>query len=507
MWTRLETSWGRSEGKAPGSTPRGTHHSYRISPGGSIYADEWAAAAAARSDVFRGFRNPVDPRDSGGRTRRGPLPKRPSDTLSSTRSPFVYTEAENSRCSPPPQRAPSLVGHRGAVETVVDVVLIVLAVLAIAAGWSNGAIKAAGSLIGLGSGLALGLMLAPTIVEWMAASGLTGVSQRSVVAAIVILVSAAVVYALAAGVAALLGKALRHGPIRWADSLIGAVLGLATWAVVVWLVAGFAMATSLATVMQAASSSRVVATLDDLAPVPASSVLGAMDDVLASAGLPEVFTGSEPITDIAAPEGSVPDAVAQSQQSVVTVLAAKPACGVDSEGSGWVVQRGRVVTNAHVVAGASTILVRDGDGVDRATLVAFDPERDLAVLDVTDLSARPLDIGQDLGQGDQAYAAGYPGNGPFTISPQRVRAQITAQGTDIYQGGAVEREIYSLRGTIRPGNSGGPLLDSAGQVVGVVFARSTVDQDTGYALTLDELRPVLGSVGSAPISSGACSAG
>ncbi|MGN6425819.1 MarP family serine protease [uncultured Leifsonia sp.] len=395
------------------------------------------------------------------------------------------------------------------MEIVVDVVLLVLAVLAIAAGWSNGAIRAAGSLVGLGLGIALGLMLAPVVVDWMAGSGLTGVTQRSIVAAIVILVCAGVVYAVAAALASLLGKVLRHGPIRWLDSLVGAVLGLVTWAVVVWLVAGFAMATSLATVVQAANSSRVVATLNGIAPMPSSTVLGAVDDALASAGLPKVFAGGEPISPIDAPDSAVPAAVARAQDSVVTVLAAKPACGVDSEGSGWVVQRGRVVTNAHVVAGASSIVVRSGDGsgVDRATLVAFDPERDLAVLDVTDLSAQPLQIGEDLAAGDQAYAAGYPGDGPFTISPQRVRGQLTARGTDIYQSGIVERQIYSLRGSIRPGNSGGPLLDTAGDVAGVVFARSTSDADTGYALTLDELRPVLSSVGSAPISSGACSAG
>ncbi|WP_348789615.1 MarP family serine protease [Leifsonia sp. NPDC080035] len=395
------------------------------------------------------------------------------------------------------------------MEIVVDVVLLVLAVLAIAAGWSNGAIRAAGSLVGLGLGLAIGLMLAPVVVDWMAGSGLTGVTQRSVVAAIVILVCAGIVYAIAAALASLLGKVLRHGPIRWLDSLVGAVLGLVTWAVVVWLVAGFAMATSLATVVQAANSSRVVSTLNTIAPMPSSTVLGAVDDALAGAGLPKVFEGGEPITPIEAPDRSVPSAVAKAQDSVVTVLAAKPACGVDSEGSGWVVQRGRVVTNAHVVAGASSIVVRsaDGTGVDRATLVAFDPERDLAVLDVTDLSAQPLRIGEDLAAGDQAYAAGYPGDGPFTITPQRVRGELTARGTDIYQSGIVERQIYSLRGSIRPGNSGGPLLDTAGDVAGVVFARSTSDADTGYALTLDELRPVLNSVGSAPISSGACSAG
>lgn len=395
------------------------------------------------------------------------------------------------------------------MEIVVDVVLLVLAVLAVAAGWSNGAIRAAGALVGLGAGLALGLLLAPMVVDWMASSGLTGVSQRSIVAAVVLLVCAAVVYALATAAASVIGKVLRHGPIRWVDSLVGAALGFVTWAVVVWLVAGFAMATSLATVVQAADSSRVVSTLNSIAPLPSSTVLGAVDDALAGAGLPKVFEGGESIKSIGAPDPTIPAGVQNSQQSVVTVLASKPACGVDSEGSGWVVQRGRVVTNAHVVAGASSIVVRESGGttVDRATLVAFDPERDLAVLDVTDLSAPALDIGQDLAAGAPAYAAGYPGDGPFTISPQRVRDQVTARGTDIYQSGTVERQIYSLRGSIRPGNSGGPLLDQSGDVVGVVFARSTVDPDTGYALTLEELRPVLGSVGPTPISSGACSAG
>jgi S1-C subfamily serine protease len=395
------------------------------------------------------------------------------------------------------------------VETVVDVVLVVLAVLAVVAGWSKGAIRSAGTLVGLGLGLWLGLTLAPIVVGWFAASGFGAALQRSVVAGVVIVLCAGVVYAIAGALASIVGKLLRHGPIRWVDSLIGSVLGLLTWAVVVWLLAGFAMATSLATVVQAASSSRVVATLNGIAPLPPSTVLGAVDDALAGAGLPKVFEGGEPIKSVPAPDGSVPAAVSRAEESVVTVLATKPACGVDSEGSGWVVQRGRVVTNAHVVAGASSVVVRESGStsVERATLVAFDPSRDLAVLDVTDLNAPALDIGPDLTAGAAAWAAGYPGDGPFTISPQRVRDRITARGTDIYQSGSVDRDIYSLRGVVRPGNSGGPLLDENGDVAGVIFARSATDAETGYALTLAELRPVLSSVGSAPISSGACTAG
>jgi S1-C subfamily serine protease len=395
------------------------------------------------------------------------------------------------------------------VELVVDVVLVVLAIVAVIVGWRHGAIRSAGSLVGLGLGLWAGLSLAPLVVSWLASAGWGSVLQRSVVAGIVILACAAVAYALAAAVASLIGKIVRHGPIRWLDTLIGGVFGLLTWAVVVWLLAGFAVATNLATFVQAADSSRVVATLQSIAPVPSSAVLGAVDDALADAGLPKVFEGDESIKTVQPPDASVPAAVNDSQRSVVTVLASKPECGVDSEGSGWVVQRGRVVTNAHVVAGASAIAVRESgsDHAVRATLIAFDPERDLAVLDVTDLSAPALDIGDDVTSGAQTYAAGYPGNGPFTISPERVRDRVTARGTDIYQSGAVDRDIYSLRGSVRPGNSGGPLLDAKGDVVGIIFARSSVDPDTGYALTLDELRPVLGAVGSAPIGSGGCATG
>ena len=392
------------------------------------------------------------------------------------------------------------------MEIVVDAVLIVLAVVAFAVGWSNGAIRQAGSLVGLIVGLWAGLALAPIVVGWLAAIGWTGLSQRTIVAAIVILVCASVAYGLATALAGMLGKLVRHGPIRWLDSLAGSILGLLTWAVLIWLFAGFAQATNLAAVMQAASTSRVVATLDAIAPLPSSTVLGAVDDALSQAGLPQVFEGGESIRAIAAPDATVPAAVNASADSVVKVLAAKPGCGVDSEGSGWVEAPGRVVTNAHVVAGSDAIFVKDVNSSRslRATLVAFDPERDLAVLQVSGLSEKPLALGKDLATGESAFAAGYPGDGAYTVSPERVREKLVARGGDIYQSSTVDREIYALRGSVRPGNSGGPLFDASGKVAGVVFARSTTDPETGYALTLAELRPVLATVGTAPVDSGGC---
>ena len=392
------------------------------------------------------------------------------------------------------------------VETVVDSALIVLALIAAFVGWQKGAIKSAGALVGLGCGLLIGLWVSPFAVTWLAQFGLGGISQRAIVASSSILVVTVVIYLLFSSLAKVLAGIFVHGPLRWLNSLSGSVLGVATWAVAVWLIAGFAVTTNLATVVSATESSHIVSTLNSIVPIRTSNVFSAVDDALGSANLPRVFaSGEESVTAVQEPNNTIPEAVSRSESSVVMVLASKPVCGVDSEGSGFVVSNDRVITNAHVVAGATSVLVRTGTTTTRANLVTFDPERDLAILSVASLEVPPLSFGNSLQPGASAYAAGFPGNGPFTISPMRVRAQLDARGTDIYQTETVDRSIYSLRGTIRPGNSGGPLLDQNGSVVGVVFARSLSDKDTGYALTLSELQPVLKNTSSAAISSGACS--
>jgi len=182
-----------------------------------------------------------------------------------------------------------------------------------------------------------------------------------------------------------------------------------------------------------------------------------------------------------------------------------------SSGSGWVVSPERVVTNAHVIAGASSVTVVSGGKRSRlaATVVGYDPETDLAILAVPGLTAAPIPLdAKALAAGDAAYAAGYPGGGPYTITPARIRGTINAVGKDIYDENTVQRDVYSLRAAIRPGDSGGPLLDSDGQVAGVVFARSADDPETGYALTLAQVKPMLDKAASLsdPVSTGGCQA-
>jgi S1-C subfamily serine protease len=148
-----------------------------------------------------------------------------------------------------------------------------------------------------------------------------------------------------------------------------------------------------------------------------------------------------------------------------------------------------VMTNAHVVAGIDHPSVRIG-GVGpsyAARVVFFDPDRDVAVLYVPDLHAPVLRFDDGAKRGDASVVAGYPQDGDLTLRAATVANRIQATGQNIYSTATVTREIYSIRSTVLPGNSGGPLLTTDGRVYGVVFARSTSDQETGYVLTADEV--------------------
>ena len=196
--------------------------------------------------------------------------------------------------------------------------------------------------------------------------------------------------------------------------------------------------------------------------------------------------------------------------SMVKITGVARSCNRSQEGSGWVVAPGRVVTNAHVVAGERTQRVRLG-GTGRtytAQVVVFDPQRDLAILAVPGLRAPALKLGSDVGRGAPAVVAGFPENGPYDVQPARVRQVLTATGNDIYGRPGIAREVYSLYAKVRPGNSGGPLLNPSGRVIGIVFATSLDDPKTGYALTLKEAAPVLAKASaSTPVRTGGCAAG
>ncbi len=187
------------------------------------------------------------------------------------------------------------------------------------------------------------------------------------------------------------------------------------------------------------------------------------------------------------------------------------ACDVIQQGSGVVVAPGIIVTNAHVVAGErSTTVLVPGGGPVGVTVVAFDPNRDLAVLRTARIAVAPLPIA-DAQVDETGGVFGYPGGGDERQAPARVAQQIVAEGTDIYHSRATQRDVLVLAARLVPGNSGGPLVDDRGRVIGLAFAVDPGAPSTSYALATDEvnavLRPVLASGGGAPVSTGSCLAG
>jgi S1-C subfamily serine protease len=198
--------------------------------------------------------------------------------------------------------------------------------------------------------------------------------------------------------------------------------------------------------------------------------------------------------------------VTAAQPSVVKIHAIAPSCQKVLEGSGFVLSPDRVMTNAHVVAGASSVTVTvNGNPID-ATVVSYDPAVDIAILAVPNLPAQPLAFADDTARtGTDALVLGYPGGGDFVATPARIREIIQLSGPDIYRNATVNREVYTIRATIEQGDSGGPMIDLNGRVLGVVFGAAVDDNDTGFVLTAKEVSGQLDKIGDTrPAATGAC---
>jgi S1-C subfamily serine protease len=393
---------------------------------------------------------------------------------------------------------------------MIDIILLLIMLGYAISGFRQGLLVGALSLGGFVGGAVLAMWVAPA-----ALSNLEPGAQRSAIVLLAVILTAWV----GQFIGALLGSRLRElvpgGPIALADHIAGAVAGLVAVALVLWFVAGAVRGGPSPALSRTVASSKVIQTIDDLVPARLNGVADAFRSAVGDTTFPRVFAGVGPenISPVPAPDASqiTSAALSRARRSVVKITGEAASCGRGQEGSGAVVGPERVVTNAHVVAGVTNPRVQVGGTGRRypATVVEFDSRRDLAVLAVPGLPATPIPLGQDLGRGDPALVAGFPNDGPFHASAARVRQVIRASGEDIYgQPGAV-RKVYSLYVRVQPGNSGGPVLNARGQLVGVVFAKSLDDRATGYALTLDESRATIerGVTESAPVSTGGCASG
>lgn len=283
-----------------------------------------------------------------------------------------------------------------------------------------------------------------------------------------------------------------HGGVRL-DSAFGALISIVAVVAVSWFLGLSLSRIPNPTVAGAIQRSVILRYLDGIAPRPPGFLAG-VEQVIGGAPFPSVFSGLEPIFEppLAVPASVDTAGVSKAANATVEVRSIGVNCNGIVTGSGFPVAPGYIVTNAHVVAGTRDTTIIQSGAVHRATVVLFDPERDVAVLDVPGLRLQALGDG-DPTRGTQGAVIGYPEGGPEQVAPAVVDQQVNAEGRDIYNQNLVVRQILVIGSTVKPGNSGGPLVDLQGNVLGMVFAASTSDPNRAYALANGELAPDLQS--------------
>jgi len=367
-------------------------------------------------------------------------------------------------------------------------ILLLLVVLAYAAsGYRRGLLAGCVSLAGFVGGAVVGVWILPWVMDLVT----PGSTRATVAAVFTVLLPAVAGHELAGRLALRLRRELDRGPLRVADGIGGAVANSVAVLIVAWVAASVLGASSSPLVTSAIRDSRLLGAVQDAMPDTTPGWFSRATSALTEAGFPQVFNPfeNESTAEVAAPTGDSVTAAATRAAQRSTVKVEGVAGTQGREGSGFVYAAEHVMTNAHVVAGIDEPTVRVG-GVGRtyeARVVLFDPRKDVAVLYVPDLRAPVLDFDDDADRGDSAVVAGYPQDGDLNLQAATVANRVQARGQNIYNDTIVTREIYSIRSTVRPGNSGGPLLTTDGRVYGVVFARSTSDAETGYVLTADEV--------------------
>jgi S1-C subfamily serine protease len=261
-------------------------------------------------------------------------------------------------------------------------------------------------------------------------------------------------------------------------------------------------------VSQQLAESKVIRFIDGVTPMPVKASMAQLRSAVIGEGIPTLLDGFGQSQPVAVPDTSTDTpALNKAAASVLKIAGTAYQCGQNQTGTGFVVAPGRVVTNAHVVAGVDEPVVETPGG--RALpgrVVYFDSQHDLAVVAVDGLRSEPLALAADLPSGSAAAFAGYPHGGPFQSKPATVQDIATVLVPDIYGKNASPEDVYRLAGDVQPGNSGGPLLTMDGQVAGVVFAKATTESSLGFAITMNDLSPVAAQapgLGSA-VSSGQC---
>jgi S1-C subfamily serine protease len=386
-----------------------------------------------------------------------------------------------------------------------DLAVLAVAFVAALSGWRSGALGSLLSFVGVVLGAVAGVLLAPHVV-----SHISGTRTKLFVTLFLIL--GLVVIGEIAGV--VLGRAvrgaIRNRTMRTFDSVIGVGLQLVAVLVAAYMLTYPLQSSDQPNLAAAVRGSKVLAQVDEVAPSWLKQVPARLSALLDTSGLPDVLRPFDrtPIVAVDPPDAALAadPIVAATRPSVVKVRGVAPGCQKVLEGSGFVIAPNRVMSNAHVVAGSDSVTAEVDGQTYEASVVSYDPQADISILDVPDLPSAPLSFAETpAATGTDGLVMGYPGGGEFVATPARVREIIELNGPDIYRTTTVTREVYTIRGTVRQGNSGGPMIDRNGRVLGVVFGAAVDDADTGFVLTANEVSRQLAKVGrTVPVATGAC---
>ena len=381
-----------------------------------------------------------------------------------------------------------------------DLVLVATVVAAAIAGWRLGFVARLTSW----TGLAIGVLVAVRVLPWVI-DRLEGAESLRILLTVtgLLLAGASIGQLLGLFAGSRLRRAISGTRTSRGDRVAGAAAGVAGVLVGCWLLLPALTGTRDWSARQV-DGSLVARAIDAVMPAPPDA-LGAIGRVVGEDRFPRVFDALQLRGDPGVPPATSGLSAATRAEVATSVVRLEGiACRRIQLGTGAVVAPGLVVTNAHVVAGQATTTVRRDDGVELAgTVVGFDPARDVALLAVPGLDRPVLPLGEARA-GSTGAVFGHPAGGELRDTPFAVARRVTAEGTDIYDAARSRREVLFLAADLRPGDSGAPLVDAAGEMVGLAFAVAPDGRRVAYALTVPELEQALDEFGATPVDTGAC---
>lgn len=387
---------------------------------------------------------------------------------------------------------------------VLDWCLVALVGIYALSGYWQGFITGAAATAGLLLGGLLGIWVAPLALGDAAPS-----LWVSLGALFIVILSASLGQAVFQWFGARLRDRITWQPVRALDAVGGSALSAVAVLLVAWALGVAVSGTRIGAITPLVRDSAILARVDQTLPPDSGKVLATFNNVVGTTFFPRYLEPFAPERIVAVKPGDPrmltdPDVMA-AEASVVKVRGSN-GCGSGVEGTGFFYAPGRLMTNAHVVAGVTRPEVEVGGSSVVASVVLYDADLDIAVLSVPDVGVPQLAFDTEVEPRDPIAVLGYPEDGPYDVQSGRIRAEQRLRSPDIYGDGTVIRQVYSLRALIRPGNSGGPIVTSAGEVAGLVFAASVSDRDTGYALTASQVAEsaAAGVTRESPVDTGTC---